>query len=176
MNIDHTQSVVHVEAPQDKQIAQFGVDLNKTYIAFGARGQDGARRQLDQDKNAKKSSIASALQRAVTKANAFYGNSAWDLCDALKDGKVDLAKIKLEDLPENMRKMTLEERRAYVKKKQEERGRIKKQINDLNVARIKYIAEKRKQLANENGKETLDNALISAIREQAAKKHYSFGQ
>jgi len=30
MNISHTESVVHIESPQDKQIAQLGVDLNKT--------------------------------------------------------------------------------------------------------------------------------------------------
>jgi len=75
-----------------------------------------------------------------------------------------------------MRKMTLDERLAYIKKNQEERGKIKKQINELNVARIKFVAEKRKQLANKNGTQTLDKALISAIREQATKKNYSFGK
>jgi hypothetical protein len=174
MNISHTEAVVHVASPQDKQIAQLGVDLNKTYIAYGARGKLGAERQSKQDGNAQGSSIASAQQRAVTKANAYYRNSAWDLCDAIKEGKVDLAKIKPEDLPENMRKMTLEQRLAYVKRNQAERGKIKKQINNLNAARVKYVAEKRKQLAEKTGKETLDKALIGAIRDQATKKNFSF--
>ena len=176
MNIDHTQAVVHIEAPQDKQIAKLGVDLNKTYIAFGAHGKEGARRQIAQDKNASGSSPASLQQRALAKANAFYRNSAWDLCDALKEGKVDLAKIKPEDLPENMRKMTPKQRLAFVKQKQEQRGAIQKKVNELNAQRVKYVAEKRKESAEQDGKDTLDRALITAIRDQATKKSYTFGQ
>jgi hypothetical protein len=176
MNINHTQAVVHTEAPQDKQIAKLGVDLNKTYIAFGAHGKEGAKRQMAQDNNASGSSPASAQQRAVAKANAFYRNSAWDLCDALKEGKVDLAKIKPEDLPEDMRKMTPKQRLEYVEQKQEQRVTIQKKVNELNAQRVKYVAEKRKESAEEDGKDTLDRALITAIRDQATKKSYTFGQ
>ena len=176
MNIDHTQAVVHIEAPQDKQIAKLGVDINKTYIAFGTHGKEGARRQIAQDKNASGSSPASLQQRALAKANAFYRNSAWDLCDALKEGKVDLAKIKPEDLPENMRKMTPKQRLAFVKQKQEQRVAIQKKVNELNAQRVKYVAEKRKESAEKDGKDTLDRALITAIRDQATKKSYTFGQ
>ena len=132
------------------------------------------RRQSLQDKNAGNSSIATAQQRAVTKANAFYRNSTWDLCDACKEGKVDLAKIKTEDLPEIMRKMTLKQRIAYVKTKQAERLSVQKKINELNAVRLKYVAAKQKELAEKTGQETLDTALIGAIREQATKKKFSF--
>jgi hypothetical protein len=176
MNIDQNQAVVHVEAPQDKEIAQLGVELNKTYLAYGAQGRDGVRRQTAQDSNALESSIASAQSRAVAKANAYYRNAAWDLCDACKEGKVDLAKIKPEDLPENMRKMSVEERLAYVKKMTDERETIKKKINDLNTARVKFVSEKQQELAESQGEKTLDKALITAIRDQAAKKQFSFGK
>jgi hypothetical protein len=174
MNINHTAAVVHVAAPQDKEISKLGIELNKTYIAFGKKGAAGLRRQSLQDKNAGNSSIATAQQRAVTKANAFYRNSTWDLCDAWKEGKVDLAKIKTEDLPEIMRKMTLKQRTAYVKTKQAERLSVQKKINELNAVRLKYVATKQKELAEKTGQETLDTALISAIREQATKKKFSF--
>ncbi len=175
MNINHNQAVVHIEAPQDKEIAELGVDLNQTYIAYGKQGQAGADRQMAQDANATAASTAVAQQRAVAKANAFYRNSAWDLCDALKEGKVDLAKIKPEELPENMRKMTPEERLAYVKKMQDERASIQTKINKLNDQRTQFVAEKQKELAEQTGEKTLDQALIGAIREQATKKEFSFG-
>ncbi len=176
MNIDHTQAVVHIAAPQDKEIAELGVDLNKTYIAYGELGKGGADRQAAQDGNAAGASIASAGQRAVAKANHLYCNSSWDLCDALKEKKVELDKIKPEELPENMRNMTIEERQAYVEKMQEQRIAIQQKINMLNADRVKFVAEKRKLLAENAGEQTLDSALIGAIRDQATKKEFSFGQ
>ena len=174
INIDHTAAVAHIPSPQDKEIAELGVKLNKTYIAFGRLGKKSAERQIAQDANAQELSLASAGQRAVSKANHLYCNSSWDLCDAWREKKVDLAKLKVEDLPENMRKMTLEERMAYVKSKQEERSEIQKKINSLNAERIKFVAEKRKELAEEAGETTLDMALIGAIRDQATEKEFSF--
>ena len=176
MSINQSKAIVHIEAPQDKRIATLGVDLNKTYIAFGKKGKAGVDRQLAQDSNARGASLASAQQRAVSKANAFYKNSTWDLCDACREGKVDLAKIKVEDLPKEMQKMTLEQCKAYVKKKQEERDTLKKEINKLNAERVKFVAAKQKEAAEASGEKTLDAVLISAIRDQAVKKKFSFGK
>ena len=52
MFIDHNRAVVHFEAPQDKEIAQLGVELNATYIAYGRTGQESQARQVAQDANA----------------------------------------------------------------------------------------------------------------------------
>lgn len=175
MNIDHNAQVVHVESPQDKKIAELGVAINKTYIPFGAHGKAGAERQVAQDANASSVSPQIAQQRAVTKANGYYRNSAWCLADSYLDGKVDWTKIKKEDLPENMREMTIAQREAYIKGKLDERKTIQDEINTLNKARVKYVAEKRKELAAD-GKETLDAALIGAIREQATKKKFDFAE
>ena len=38
-SLDHNRAVVHIEAPQDKEIAKLGVELNKTYIAYGGEGR-----------------------------------------------------------------------------------------------------------------------------------------
>ena len=72
MVIDHNQAVVHFEAPQDKEIARLGVELNKTYIAFGAAGAANAARQAAQDANsASLSSQGSSVQRALAKSSAL---------------------------------------------------------------------------------------------------------
>ena len=84
--------------------------------------------------------------------------------------------MKPEDLPENMRNMTLQEQTAFVEKMQNERGAIQKKINDLNAQRVKFVSEKRKELAQQSGDDTLDRALIGAIHDQATKKDFSFGK
>jgi len=172
MVIDQNQAVVHFEAPQDKEIAQLGVELNKTYVAFGAAGVANAARQVAQDANsAFLSSQGSSVQRALAKSSAFYCNNTWDLVDACKGTNFNLASLKAEELPVEMQKMTETERKAYVETKTKEREKIQEQINQLNAERTKYVAEKTKQT---NATNTLDSVVLSTVREQATKRNYKF--
>ena len=72
-----------------------------------------------------------------------------------------------------MRKMSVEERKAHIEAMAKERESIQKEINGLSKARRKYVAEKQKAEA-ESGEETLDSAMIKAVREQAKKKDFKF--
>jgi len=104
INIDQNRAVVHIEAPQDAEIARLGEELNRTYLAFGRGGQAGAARQAEQDRNARAHAVAGApVQRAVAKASAQYRNAGWDLVDAVAECEVRLEELKDEDLPEVMR-------------------------------------------------------------------------
>ena len=67
---------------------------------------------------------ADAAERAAAKSTFQYNARLWDLVDASREKDFDLAKIKDADLPEEMRKMTLAERRAYIAKKAAERAAI----------------------------------------------------
>ncbi|MBI1367180.1 MAG: VWA domain-containing protein [Planctomycetes bacterium] len=175
-NIDQNQAVVHVEAPQDKEIAELGVQLNTTYINYGAAAPAAAANQAAQDANAAKLSESSSVQRAVTKANAYYVNSNWDLVDALREKKIKLEEVKDADLPEAMKKMSLEERRAYVTEQQTKRQQIQEKINTLNDQRKDYVAAELKKRSEAGGEKTLDQALIESVRAQATKKHYTFDE
>ncbi len=176
MNINHTDAVVHIEAPQDARIAELGVEINKTYIAFGKGGIEGEARQKAQDSNAAESSQSSSVNRGLAKANRLYKNSSWDLCDAFTEKKIDLAKIAVEDLPGNMRTMTVEEREQFVNDKLAERKKISDEINQLNAERKEFVTQKRREMAEETGEEadTLDTAVIKAIRAQAEQNQYTF--
>lgn len=172
MAIDQDRAVVHFEAPQDKEIARLGEVLNKTYVAFGASGVESQVRQQVQDRNAALFPSAGApVQRALTKASANYRNSQWDLVDACKEGKVKIETVKDAELPVEMQKMTVDERKKHIEKQISEREKLCTDINRLNAERSKYVAEKTKQHAATN---TLDVVMTSAIREQAAKRNYKF--
>lgn len=172
MVIDQDRAVVHFEAPQDKEIARLGEALNKTYVAFGAFGVESQVRQQVQDRNAALFPSAGApVQRALTKASANYRNSQWDLVDACKEGKVKIETVKEAELPAEMQKMTVEQRKRHIEKQIAEREKLCNDINRLNAERSKYVAEKTKQHAATN---TLDVVMTSAIREQAAKRNYKF--
>jgi len=173
MVINHNQAVVHIEAPQDQEIARLGAELNKTYLAYGVNGTSAAQRQSVQDRNALSLAPASGavVQRAVTKASANYMNSSWDLVDASKQKDFKLDAIQAENLPAEMQGMSETERKDYVVQKAKERSELQAKIQSLNAEREKYVTEQRKQMSATN---TLDTVVISAVREQAAKRQFSF--
>lgn len=171
MNINQNQKAVYIDAPQDKEIAKLGQELNKTYIAYGRSGRAYKARQKKQDMNAEEMGASSVVQRSLSKASAQYDNSGWDLADAVKNKNVKLEDLKEEDLPKEMKGMSSKEREKYVKKNIEKRKKIQKRLNELNKERRKYVAKERKKSSKKN---TLDQAMIKTIREQAIDKNYKF--
>jgi len=171
--IDQNRAVASIVAPQDKEIAQLGVQLNRTYLAYGTAGRAGESRQQAQDANVRSLAPASgaAVQRSVAKASANYQNAAWDLVDAAKDKRFQLDSLKTEELPAEMRTMNAGERKAFVEKNASERAELQAKINQLNREREQYVAQKMKEVAGTN---TLDAVMISALREQSSKRNFKF--
>jgi len=171
MNIDHNATIVHIDAPQDAEIIKLGQQLNKTYIAFGSAGREKKEKQAEQDANSLSLNPSVMVERSVTKSGAQYKNSGWDLVDATNEGSVKIEELKDEDLPDEMKKMSVQERKTYVDKMEKERAQIQNKINKLNDERSKYIAKKMLENKTDN---TLDAVMIKTIREQAKNKNYKF--
>lgn len=171
INIDHNAEIVHIDAPQDDEIIKLGQELNKTYIAFGNSGREKKDLQAEQDANSMTLSNEVMVQRSVTKSGAQYKNSTWDLVDAKKEGTIKIEELKDEELPDEMKKMSVQERKSYLDKKEKERSQIQDKINKLNDERSKYVAKKMLENKNDN---TLDAVMIKTIREQAKNKNYKF--
>jgi hypothetical protein len=173
MVIDQNRAVVSITAPQDAEIARLGVEMNKTYVAYGRGGQAGLARQRKQEENVATlaPSSGASVQRALTKSSANYQNASWDLVDAFKDKNFEAKTLKTDELPAEMQKMNEEERNAYVEKKSKERSDLQARIKQLNTEREKYVAQ---QLKTQSGANTLDSAIIGAIREQGQKRSLKF--
>jgi len=173
MSIDQNLKVVEIPAPQDTEIARLGVDLNKTYLPFGKMGQASCARQAAQDANASASSSSVMVNRSISKSNAIYCNDAWDLVDAIKNGKCKLDDLKDEDLPPDLRKLDKAGRKVKVDEAARQRGLIQAKILKLNKEREQYLAaERKKQLGAKE--DTLDKAIVKAIRDQATRHHFTF--
>ena len=158
----------------DDLLGKLSVDLNATYVAFGARGERGRQNQMEQDANAAELSSEAKAQRAKTKASKLY-HCSWDLVDAVGKGDVELATIKREDLPVDMREMTDEERLAHVDDKRAERQSLEKRIATLSARRDAFVKEEmvRREL---DDTQSFDNALRGAIREQAQAAGFTFAK
>jgi hypothetical protein len=168
--IDISGGAVAIATPMDGEMAKLNEELNRTYAGFG---RDGARRkeeQQAQDANAGLAGGKEALaERAAAKASGAYRNSGWDLVDASREADFKLEEVKDEDLPEEMRKMSLEEKKAHIAKLAAERERIQKELQAKAVERQKFIDEEIKKQGLSQDK-SFDEAVRKMIREQAGKK------
>jgi hypothetical protein len=168
--LDQNQAVAQVPAPQDDEIARLGGALNDTYIPYGAQGIAGQARQQAQDNNAAKANKGAAVNRAFTKATRLYSNEGWDLVDAVKNRQVELKAMKTTDLPPSLQGLTLEERRAVVEAKAQERARIQSRLQELEKERKAYLAQIRRA---EAAPETLDTVMMQGLRDQAACRGFA---
>jgi hypothetical protein len=169
--IDANHTPPAITAPQDKEIARLSQELNQTYLAYGRNGAGGKLRQKEQDFNAATLSGEVMAQRAAAKASPQYSNSAWDLVDAKKTGLVKLEEMNEDELPREMKGMTVKERNEYVAALQNKREALQKKITGLHDERERFVEGALKKQATAN---TLDAAILRALRSQAAGKNFSF--
>lgn len=160
-----------IETPFDKELMALSAQINTTYLTFGVNRTAWASNQVAQDSNALTLNSAAAAQRCLTKATALYFNPTHDLCDAVKNPKFDLAAVKKEDLPEELRKMTPEQLQAHVGKMQTKRDQVQKQVAEIGRQRDAYVKEERRKKAK--GGETLfEDAILESVREQARSRGF----
>jgi hypothetical protein len=169
--IDQDEVVAHIDAPQDDEIARLGVELNGTYVAYGALGRASLERQAAQDSNAA-SARGAMLARSVAKANGAYDNSSWDLVDASCNG-TDLDKLPVEALPEEMRGLDAAGRKAFVARKHAERERLQQRINLLDAEREKFVQAERVKHGG-SAQATFDAAMVKVAHDQGTQAGYRF--
>jgi hypothetical protein len=170
MSINQDEVVVAIDTPYDKDIVSLGNELNRTYIGYGSKGGVLKSRQEAQDINAVSMGQDATVQRSVAKAQGAYSNSGWDLVDAVTSARVSLGALKDEELPPEMRKMTLPQKEQYVRELTKRRSELQSKINMANEKRRAYLAAATKNTAE---KSTLEVAILSSVREQAEKVGFS---
>jgi hypothetical protein len=167
MSIEQNRKTVYIATPYDEQIASCNERLNRTYLYYGVQGSKKKELQLAQDSNADSYGRSNKVERAISKSSHAYKNSSWDLVDAVKDNEKIITEVDEKSLPQEMRGMTAQERKAYVAQKAEERNTIQKEIQDLNKKRQSYI---RANTPKEATDASLDDALLRALKSHAKTK------
>ena len=164
--------VVAVSTPFDRELAEINGKLLKTNVCWGveAAQKDGL------EKNAAAAALPAGGGAAADSAGyrSKVGRlAANDLIDDLKEGKVKLEAIKEDQLPEDMKKMKPEERKAHVEKLQKEREELKKKALDLDKKRLDFIAKKQAE-DKDKSKDGFDTQILGALRKQAEKVNIKY--
>lgn len=170
MSIEQDRKTVYIPSPYDERISALNDKLNSTYVYYGASGASKKEMQAAQDSNAESYGQSNKVERAISKSTHAYKNSSWDLVDASKENEKAIVEAKDEDLPKEMKGMTVTQRQAYVKQKADERKKVQEEIQTLNKKRSEYIAANTPK-GEEN---SLDASMMKAVKEKAKQKNLSF--
>ena len=165
--IDHNQEVIYVETPFDDEISDLNLELNDTYLPYGVRGSSGKQRQQAEDMNSYTNRTA-YVSRSLSKSSAYYNNDSWDIVDAAKKSSFSLSDIQEDDLPNVMRNKTLKEKQTIINEYKEKRDRIKQRMAELKKKRAQYLRDQ----SSASDEITLGNAIIQALRKQAAQRSF----
>ncbi len=171
LNIEQDRKVIHIRTPWDDRMNELNGKLNRTYIGYGSTGREMKTRQETQDVNAASYGTSNVASRTAYKAKAQYRNDSWDLVDASEKDSDKVATMKTEDLPEEMQKMSIPERKAHIEKLRKERDDAKKEIQDLEKKIATFTAEETLKLGDNL---TLDKVMQDAVVEQAKEKGFVF--
>jgi hypothetical protein len=172
MSIDQNNKTAYVPTPYDDQMAALNDKLNATYVYYGTSGEERKEQQIVQDNNAASYGSANIAERSFCKSSHAYKNSNWDLVDAAKDNEKIIAETKSEDLPKEMRSMSIEQRKEYIRQKSDERTKIQSEIQSLNKKRQDYIYK----TPQGNKDKMLDASMMKAIKEQGRAKNLKWDQ
>jgi hypothetical protein len=169
-----------IATPYDARLAEIGSSLGGTLVAYGeAKERDAAGRKMKDGEGLAKAAAepaaasAVAADRATLLARTGRLDDA-DLVAAVASGKVRLEDVPEKDLPKELAAMTLEERKAFVAKKAGEREALRKEAAALEGKRAAFLVEAAKAAAAA-GKSAFDLEVDKALRAQAAKKGFTFG-
>jgi hypothetical protein len=171
MSIEQDRKTVYIATPYDDKIDALNGRLNDTYVYYGSSGASKKAMQLSQDVNAESYGKENKAERAISKSGHAYNNSSWDLVDAAKANEEVVVKAKEEELPKEMKGMSVQQRKDYVSKKSSERKSIQKEIQELSVKRQAYIDA---NTTKEDKDAMLDAAMIKSIKERAKAKNLSW--
>lgn len=168
-NINSNEKIVEIQTPYDEQINQLNIQLNQTYVSYGALGKENRLKQQREDDNALGQGFFASSERAMVKSKSVYSNGSWDMVDAMKTDSTIVGKLNDEELPEELKGKSTEEKEAYIKQKSEERSKIQSEIGQLGKKRELFIQEEKAKQTGQSAqaKDDFGTAVSKSLKEKA---------
>lgn len=141
--------IVVIETPYDDEIIILQKQINGTVIPYGPR----ATQKRVEDRTRQLASVAAAApssatemasylnKRSVASGEAVTGGG--DLTTDVATGRQKVASLKDDDLPDDLRKLSAEERQKAVEKQVGTRKLLNEKLAALVAKRDKYVAEEK---------------------------------
>ena len=171
--VDQNGGAVAIATPYDRKLAELSAKLDATRLYYGSAEEkaEQARRLAATDKVHAESSVASRARRATFNASPagkvnFVGEK--ELVEDVVSGRVDLTTLDKAALPAPLQALAPAEQKAAIEEQAERRKALSAEVQSLAAHRDEYL---KRQVAERGGaKDSLDDKIYGAVREQAAAK------
>lgn len=166
-NINSNERVVQIATPYDNQINELNYKLNGTYVSYGKNGAQKKEMQASEDQNAVGQGSFVIAERTMVKSKSNYNNASWDLVDASAADSTTIYKLKDDELPEELRGKSKEEKEKYLEAKTTERKIIQDEIGRLGQEREAYIKAEKTKTSDTKKADDFGTALSKSLKEKA---------
>jgi Mg-chelatase subunit ChlD len=175
--IPQTGGVQAISTPYDEDLSKLGTKLGGTFLSYGGgAGIEGERfrgeaKRVADTSEATVAASAPMEARALRSINKLVNANAYigDLLQNIENGSVKLESVAEADLPDELKKLSPEERKQEVDKRLAERKEIRNQILSLSKLRADYVAAQQKKQGT-SSHNSFDVAVSAALKEQLSKK------
>lgn len=171
--------VVTIATPFDAELSQLGAKIGDTYMAYGGamgmmsgmafRASKADAQKSLEGKVAEAAPVTARAERAYNKAINAAAYDDHDLIQGVENGTVKLDTLKKDELPDELQKLSPDERKAVVASKMKTREKIREQILEVSKKRDAFICEERKKQSAKNPT-GFDQAVSEALKGQIARK------
>ena len=163
--LEQSGGMIAMETPMDKEIAELSAQIGALAVPYGSPRQ--------QAEVASKNSAAAAAPAAVAADRAYFNAAGGkaiqgrgDLVSDVRENQVSIDALPEAELPENMRKMSAEQRAQYVKEQGEQRDKLTSRVRELSTRRQAYIDEETKKLAADSKGDAFDAKVKEIVASQ----------
>lgn len=158
-----------ITTPYDAKLAELAAKVGKTYVTYGdkkKRDENVTAQSVSEMRITTDAALGAQADRAVNKAvNSFQYDG--DLVQDVENAAVKIEDVKTENLPEDLQKMSVAERKKEIDKRIGQRKTIRAEILTVSKQRDEFIAAERKKQGKTNG---FDTAVAQALKEQLLRR------
>ena len=171
--VEQEGGAVMINTPYDEKLSALARELDNTRLNYGnadEQTKEAQRGQVAKDiyANSPASAQASRAMFQSSEAGGKNFGGEKELVRDLAEKKVDLDNIKADELPDELKKLSVEDRKKLVEEKKARRDAIQKEIADLNAKRQQCLADEAKK-QEAQGKATLESGVTETINKQGEK-------
>jgi hypothetical protein len=157
----HNTGTAFTNTPFDRRLSEINGELARSLLIWGPATK--------RDADTRKAREAGALTITAAADRAGYfakkGRTAsYDLLDAIRTGQVKLESVKAEELPGELQKLDIKDRREYVDKIARRRAELRREAAELDKKRMAFLTT---ELAK--NKMNLEHQIVESLRAQAKK-------
>jgi Mg-chelatase subunit ChlD len=163
--------VVVVKTPFDSDLAKINAELSTATLCFG----DDKAQKRGEGQKAANLALPTSVQadRAAFYANASRGAS-YDLLECVKNKTVKLEDLKKDQLPPELRKLSLKEQRTYLDKLDKRRTELNQQARELDKKRATFVAKRQAEDLKTRARDSFDNQVLRILQRQAGRANIRY--